>query len=130
MVGNLSARVLSLWGPWYNDNIYYRYNLAERPQPRRMAFRLILMPAAIAIKAYRFVTHQFELVRVEMPITSRCTLRCKDCANLIPFYANPADTDTDRIIKDIDDFLSNVDRVYRFAVMGGEAFLHPGLHII
>jgi len=123
-------RLSSLWGHWYNDNIYYRHNLAAWSRTQRWASRLLLLPAAIAIKAYRSVTNQFELVRVEMPITNRCTLRCKDCGNLIPFYVNPTDTDTDQIIQDIDDFLSNVDRVYRFAIMGGEAFLHPGLHVI
>ncbi|MEQ8200712.1 MAG: radical SAM protein [Syntrophomonadaceae bacterium] len=128
MAADRTDHLLSLWGHWYNDNIYYRYNLAARSKSQRWVFRLLLLPMAMVVKAYRKISHQFELMRVEMPITTRCTLRCKDCCNLIPFYVNPADIDIALLIQDIDDFLSNVDRVYRFVIMGGEAFLHPDLN--
>ncbi|NLN86261.1 MAG: radical SAM protein [Syntrophomonadaceae bacterium] len=127
---NLVRRVLSLWGSWYNDNLYYRYHLAGRPPAQRLALRLLLLPPAAFITAYRRLSGQFELVRVEMSITARCTLRCRDCCNLIPCYEKPSDLDTTRLLQDIDDFLGNVDRVCRFVVMGGEPFLHPGLAAI
>lgn len=130
MKGNLIQRVSSLWGPWYNDNIYYRYYLAIRPPIQRWALRLLLLLPAVLTTAYRQLSGQFELLRVEIPITTRCTLRCRDCCNLIPYYEKPSDLDTGQLLRDIDDFLGNVDRVYRIVVMGGEPFLHPGLATI
>ena len=63
-----------------------------------------------------------------MPITTRCNMHCRDCANLIPFYPHPVDFDIDRLTKDVDDFLDNVDRVHRFIIMGGETFLYRELY--
>ena len=63
-----------------------------------------------------------------MPITTRCNFHCRDCSNLIPYFKNPADFDLNMLIRDIDDFLSHVDRVHRFIIMGGETFLYRDLH--
>ncbi len=30
---------------------------------------------------------------LEIPITTKCTLKCEKCANLIPYYKNPKDYD-------------------------------------
>jgi len=130
MKTSLARQLLSWWGPWYNDYIHYRYGVAARPPAQRLALRLLLLPAALVIQTYRRWRGRFDLVRVEMPLTSRCTLRCRDCCNLIPYYKKPDHLDNAQVIQDIDDFLANVDRVYRFVVMGGEVFLHPGLAAI
>lgn len=90
--------------------------------------RLFFMPMALGQRLNEFMRHRLEITRVEMPITTRCNLRCRDCANLISFYPHPVDFDINLLTKDVDDFLSNVDRVHRFIIMGGETFLYRELY--
>jgi len=35
MKTSLAPRLLSWWGPWYNDYIHYRYGVAARPPAQR-----------------------------------------------------------------------------------------------
>lgn len=97
------------------------------PWQRGLA-RFFFMPMDLGLKFNKFIRHRLEITRVEMPITTRCTLHCRDCGNLIPFYTHPVDFDINLLTKDIDDFLYNVDRVHRFIIMGGETFLYRELY--
>ena len=75
------------------------------------------------------VSEDFELVvgSIDVSLTTRCNLKCKNCGSLMPFYAHPKDVELDTIIKSLDRFFSCVDRVVRINVIGGEPFLYPHL---
>lgn len=92
------------------------------------AARFLFLPPALGVKLNNTIRHRLEIPHIEMSITTRCNLRCKDCGNLIPFYQHPVDFEVKQLIQDVDDFLNNVDRVHRFIVMGGETFLYRELH--
>jgi len=118
----------TLLGRWYNENIYYKYRIHKMSPWRQDAARLFFLPPATAIKLISMIRRRLEIPHIELPITTRCNLRCKDCGNLIPFYPHPADFDVEHLIGDVDDFLNHVHRVHRFIVMGGETFLYRELH--
>lgn len=61
---------------------------------------------------------------VDIIITERCSLKCKDCSNLMQYYVKPSDCSTDDIMKTIDQFLVVVDEVNEFRVIGGEPFMN------
>lgn len=61
---------------------------------------------------------------VDIIITERCSLKCKDCSNLMQYYMKPSDCGTDDIMKTIDQFLLVVDEVNEFRVIGGEPFMN------
>lgn len=117
-----------IMGNWYNENIYYKYRVHKMPLWKSDLARLFFLPVSLWHGLINRALNRFEQPHVEMHITSRCDFSCRDCANLIPFYKNPADLDLNMLIRDIDDFLSHVDCVHRFIIMGGETFLYRDLH--
>jgi hypothetical protein len=123
----LRARIMRMAGGWYAENIYFRWRIHDKPEWAGTLWDLAFLPVALARRSVFAVTSRLELTRVELCITTRCSLHCRDCANLIPFYNSPADEDPEALIRDIDTFLGVVDRVHSFSVMGGESFLHSGI---
>ncbi len=67
---------------------------------------------------------------VDVIITERCSLRCRDCSNLMRYYKNPADCDTKEIMQIIDRFCTIVDVVNEFRVIGGEPFMNKEAHLV
>lgn len=75
------------------------------------------------------IDENFKLVvgSIDVSLTTRCNLRCKNCGSLMPFYQHPKDVELDIILRSLDRFFSCVDRVIRINVIGGEPFLYPHL---
>ena len=125
MMDNLFNKLL---GSWYKENIYYKYRIHKMPLWMSNLARLFFLPMGLWHGFISAIQNRFEQPHVEMPISTRCNFHCRDCSNLIPYYKNPADFELNMLISDIDDFLSHVDRVHRFIIMGGETFLYRELH--
>ncbi len=64
---------------------------------------------------------------MNLPITEKCSLRCKDCAHLIQYYEKPVHYDKDIIIQSIKTLANTVDVIGRIDILGGEVFLYPSL---
>jgi len=65
-------------------------------------------------------------------VNQMCNLSCKYCTSYMHSY-KPKDRvnfATKNIVRDIDNFLTSIDSVGSFTVMGGEPFLHPDISII
>lgn len=116
-----------LSGNWYNENIYYKYRIHKMPLWKSNLARVFFLPMALWHRLICLLLSRFEQPHVEMPVTTRCNFRCRDCSNLITFFKHPVDFDLNMLIRDVDDFLGHVDRVHRFIVMGGETFLYRNL---
>lgn len=67
---------------------------------------------------------------IDIIITERCSLKCKDCSNLMQYYKNPKNCDTDMLLKSLDDFCAVIDEVMDFRIIGGEPFMNKEWHII
>ena len=79
-------------------------------------------------KNYHILFHSpFYFGYLEIPITTKCTLKCKNCANLIPCYDNPINIDIKNIEKSLDYLLKCISQIVCVRVLGGEPFLHPKL---
>ncbi len=61
---------------------------------------------------------------VDVIITERCSLRCKNCSNLMQYYPKPANCNSEELIKSLDSFFNIVDEVNEFRVIGGEPFMN------
>jgi len=67
-----------------------------------------------------------KLHHLEMIITTKCNLRCKQCSNLIPEIQHKAkDVGFEEFKRDLDLLMSNFDYIYRLQIHGGEPMLHP-----
>jgi hypothetical protein len=63
-------------------------------------------------------------------ITQNCTLRCRDCAQFIPYYKTPVHFHVESIIADLKEYAKAFDLVPEISLHGGEPFLHPGIQEI
>ena len=77
-----------------------------------------------------YVSSNLFLHSVDLIITERCSLRCKDCSNLMQYYEHPQDCDTKEILRSIDKLFNEVDEVGEVRVIGGEPFMNKDWHII
>lgn len=48
---------------------------------------------------------------IEIPITTKCSLKCKACSNLIPYYEKPCDINIDTLIESIDVFTKCINNI-------------------
>lgn len=67
---------------------------------------------------------------VDIIITERCTLKCKNCSNLMQYYVNPTDIDTNNILESVRLLCKNTDEIHEVRIIGGEPFINKNLHII
>ena len=67
---------------------------------------------------------------VDIIITERCSLRCRDCSNLMQYYKEPKDCDIDIITRSIDALCSLADEINEFRVIGGEPFMNKEIHLV
>jgi len=63
-------------------------------------------------------------------ITQKCTLRCRDCAQLIPYYDAPVHFSKESVINDLRQYAKAFDVVPEISLHGGEPFLHPEIDAI
>jgi len=72
------------------------------------------------IEANRNHGNPYFLRSLDVMITEKCSLRCKDCSNLMQYYSNPKDIDiSGEIEKLLEDYT-----VSEFRIIGGEPFLN------
>lgn len=72
-------------------------------------------------------TNNLSINYIELVVTTKCSLKCKDCANLMQYYKKPYDVDYEIIEKSINKLINSVDEIKKFRILGGEPFLHSRL---
>lgn len=70
-------------------------------------------------------THYYVSPFVSSVITQKCSLRCRDCAQLIPYYQEPVHFPVASVIEDLKQYAKAFDVVPEISLHGGEPFLHP-----
>ncbi len=61
---------------------------------------------------------------LDVMITTRCSLKCNNCSNLMQYYKNPEHTDGNEIVKALDIIHENVDHISEYRVIGGEPLMN------
>ncbi len=67
------------------------------------------------------------LPRLCISVTNLCTLKCRDCNNLMPYCKEKYIADIDELKKNIDKILQAVDGIVSVEVIGGEPFVYRHL---
>lgn len=124
----MNRKYTAFSGKWYNDYAYFRFSVFAKPFIARQFYRLALTPYSFYYELMRRLQHRFIIPQVEFVLTTRCNLRCRDCANLIQYYRQPAHFDADLILQDLQTLADSTDMIYRVVVMGGEPLLYPDLN--
>ena len=73
---------------------------------------------------------KFYIRSVDLVITEKCTLKCKDCANLMQFYEKPNTYDYDSIIQGIMELSNKANFIHEVRIIGGEPFLNKDIYKI
>jgi len=61
---------------------------------------------------------------VDIVITEKCSLKCKDCSNLMQYYEEPKNIEFDNVRQEIDDVCSVADEINELRIIGGDAFMN------
>lgn len=67
---------------------------------------------------------------VDLMITEKCSMKCRDCSNLMQYYEHPENADLAQMFAMIDGLCDKMDEIYEFRVIGGEPFMHKELHTV
>ena len=65
---------------------------------------------------------------LDVQITERCSLKCVDCSNLMQYYERPTNTNLDQLFLAVDRFMSCINKIHEFRVIGGDPFMHKEMH--
>ena len=67
---------------------------------------------------------------VDLVITEKCTLRCKDCANLMQFFEKPRNLEFNQVVGGIRELASKCSFINEVRVIGGEPFINKQIYRI
>lgn len=67
---------------------------------------------------------------VDLMITEKCSMKCRDCSNLMQYYEHPENAEMGQMLGMIDGLCDKMDEIYEFRVIGGEPFMHKELHTV
>lgn len=65
---------------------------------------------------------------VDLIITERCSLKCRDCSNLMQYYSSPRNLSFEEIVRDFDRLMAGVDHVFEIRLIGGEPFMNKDIY--
>lgn len=74
-----------------------------------------------------YVRDVIRIDRVEVFLTSCCTLNCEKCISYIPYFKYTHHTSIEQLKRDADLLFDKVDYIYKLKLLGGEGFLYPHL---
>lgn len=74
-----------------------------------------------------YVKNEVKLDRIEVFLTSCCTLNCEKCISYIPYFKKPVVIPLQQLKEDADLLFDKVDYVYKMKLLGGEVLLYPYL---
>ena len=63
------------------------------------------------------------LKSIDAVVTEGCSLKCKNCSNLMQYYEKPLMACFELLASSTDTILDNVDYVYEWRILGGEPFI-------
>ncbi len=64
-----------------------------------------------------------EILHLDLVITECCSLKCRDCSNLMQYYKHPENISSDEVISDLKK-LTDCVRIRELNVLGGEPFVN------
>lgn len=76
---------------------------------------------------YEQVLKQNTIDQIFLNITTKCSLRCRDCSMFIAYVENPCSYDSNIIMEDFDRVMNVLGHIRIVNFYGGEPLLHPDL---
>lgn len=67
--------------------------------------------------------NELYMPRLVIVLGTKCSLHCRDCNNLMPYFKNPYDLDSKKIIASIDKISRSTKSIFKCELIGGEPFI-------
>ena len=67
---------------------------------------------------------------VDLILTEKCSLKCKDCANLMQYYDSPVNIEKEELLNDLEDLAAVADEINEIRIIGGEPLMNKDFHEI
>ena len=67
---------------------------------------------------------------VDIVISEKCSLKCKDCSNLMQYYLHPRNFSSKTIVDEFEKLTSKVKHVFEVRLIGGEPFMNKEIYEI
>lgn len=116
---------------WYACNSLLRdFNIYDYEYSKSVDFVVYATSTAILCHDSYLTPKKLFLRSVDIIVTERCSLRCRDCSNLMRYYKSPKDTEFNILVKEINKLCELVDEINEFRVLGGEPFMNKDFHLI
>lgn len=78
-----------------------------------------------------YIAHgKLNIKTIDIQVTEKCSLKCKDCSNLMQYYERPQDSELNLLFKSVEKIMACVDNLEEFRVLGGDPFMNKELHKI
>lgn len=79
-------------------------------------------------KIWAIINGKYNYLRqVELVLTTKCSLRCRDCANLMQYYEKPYDIEPKKVTAAFKKFVRYFDEINTVVLVGGEPLLSKNL---
>ena len=98
---------------------YYSYSIQPEKIKRRINFYKEMCKKDDYIKA-----NILNLKSIDIQITERCSLKCKNCANLMQYYVRPVNSNFEELFESINKLMLAIDRLDEFRLLGGDPFMN------
>lgn len=89
---------------------------------RRYADRAQIKNAINEVKKNKLI-----ISRIAVSVTNQCSLKCRDCNNLMPYCKEKFTIDVEEQIHDLEKLLYHVDEIINVEIIGGEPFVYKQL---
>ena len=83
-----------------------------------------------SVLAHKNKDNSLKIDSIDLMLTEKCSLKCKDCSNLMQFYAKPVDEDFDMVISSVDKLMNTVDFVREVRLLGGEPLMYKKVDLV
>lgn len=64
------------------------------------------------------------LASLDLVVSERCSLRCRNCSNLMQYYKKPINVDMDGLKQSFDRLLEQIECIGELRILGGEPFMN------
>jgi len=119
------------YSKWYDSNLLLRdFDIHQCQFSAPMDFVEYAVATGLLCHDSYLIPDKLFLRSVDIIITERCSLKCRDCSNLMQYYKKPVDCSIEELMQTIDKFCAFVNEVNEFRVIGGEPFMNKEIHLI
>ena len=96
--------------------------------PYNSALRIVDFYNKMGMKNDYLKDGKLHVKTIDIQVTERCSLKCQDCSNLMQYYDRPQNSEEHVMFESIEKFMTCVDSLDEFRVIGGDPFMNKELY--